>query len=433
MEILIALLAAAGLLLAGVPVGYVLIAASVLAILATTQTPLVVVPLRLFNGADSFPLVAIPLFILAGALMNQAGISKRLTDFASSIVGWMRAGLAMTTTTSSMLFSEMSGSAVADAAALGTVLIPAMKERGYPARFAAAVLSSSATIAILIPPSIPMILYGAVAGASVARLFLAGVVPGVLAGLFIMGVSRVLARRGGFGESEPFSARRAGVAFRAAAGPLLIPAVVLGGIFFGWFTATEAAAVAVLLALLMGTLGYRAVRFSALRESLTDAARQTGVVMLLVAGSAVLGWYLANQRAPERLAGWVLSVSDAPWAGALILDGILLLAGMVLHSAAAVVLLVPILLPLAESVGIGPIHFGMMVTVSLAVGQQTPPVASVLITTCSIAKTGIWDVMRVNIWFILALLAVLGLVTFWPGLVEFLPDLLLGQDGAPVR
>lgn len=428
MEILVALLAAAGLVLAGVPVGYVLIAASVLAIWLTTGTPLTVVPLRLFNGADSFPLVAVPLFILAGALMNRAGISQRLTDFAAALVGWMRAGLAMTTTTSSMLFSEMSGSAVADAAALGSVLIPAMKERGYPARFAAAVLSSSATIAILIPPSIPMILYGAVAGASVARLFLAGVVPGVLAGVFIMATSRVLARRGGFGESEPFSRKRVATSFRAAAGPLLIPAVILGGIFFGWFTATEAAAVAVLLALLLGAAVYRSVRRADLREAFTEASRQTAVVMILVAGSAVLGWYLANQQAPERLAGFVLSRVESPWVVALVLDGILLLAGTILHSAAAVVLLVPILLPLAESVGIGPVHFGMMVTVSLAVGQQTPPVASVLITTCSLAKTSISEVMRVNVFFIGALLAVLALVTFWPQASLLLPDLLLGGD-----
>ena len=429
MEILVGLIAAAALLLVGIPIGYVLIAASVLAIWLTTDTPLVVVPLRLFNGTDSFPLVAIPLFILAGALMNRAGISRRLTDFAASVVGWMRGGLAMTTTASSMLFSEMSGSAVADAAALGSVLIPAMKERGYPAPFAAAVLSSSATIAILIPPSIPMILYGAVTGASIARLFLAGVVPGLLAGIGIMAVSRALARRGGFGESEPFRWRRALTASRAAAWPLLIPAVILGGIFLGWFTATEAAAVAVLLALVMGVAGYRAVTFDAAREAFTESARQTAVVMLLVAGSAVLGWYLANQQAPERLTAWVLARADAPWAVAIVLDLVLLLAGTILHSAAAVVLLVPILLPLAKSAGIGPVHFGMMVTVSLAVGQQTPPVASVLITTCSIAKTGIAEVMRVNVFFIAALLVVLGVVTFWPEASLLLPDLLLGSPG----
>ncbi len=428
MEILIALVAALGLLLTGMPIGYVLIGASLLAIGLTTDTPLIVVPLRLFNGTDSFPLVAVPLFILAGALMNRSGISHRLTDFASSVVGWLRGGLAMTTTTSSMLFSEMSGSAVADAAALGSVLIPAMKDRGYPAPFAAAVLSSSATIAILIPPSIPMILYGAVTGASIARLFLAGFLPGVLAGVLIMVVSRALATRGGFGESTPFRRDRAVSAFRAAAGPLLIPALILGGIFLGWFTATEAAAVAVLLALLMGALLYRALNRRDLSEALTESARQTAVVMILVAGSAVLGWYLANQQAPERLTGWVLSRATADWQVAIFLDAILLLAGTILHSAAAVVLLVPILLPLAESAGIGPVHFGMMVTVSLAVGQQTPPVASVLITTCSIAKTSIAEVMRVNIWFILALLAVLGLVTFFPSVSLLLPELLLGTD-----
>ncbi len=426
MEILIAAFAAAGLLLTGMPIGYVLIGASLLAIACTTDTPLIVVPLRLFNGTDSFPLVAVPLFILAGTLMNRAGISHRLTEFASSIVGWLRGGLAMTTTTSSMLFSEMSGSAVADAAALGSVLIPAMKERGYPSPFAAAVLSSSATIAILIPPSIPMILYGAVTGASIARLFLAGFVPGVLAGVLIMLVSRALATRGGFGESVPFDGGRAARALRQAAWPLVIPILILGGIFLGWFTATEAAAVAALLALLMGAILYRALTRGDLAEALTESARQTAVVMVLVAGSAVLGWYLANQQAPERLTGWVLSHVTADWQVAIFLDAILLLAGTILHSAAAVVLLVPILLPLAESAGIGPVHFGMMVTVSLAVGQQTPPVASVLITTCSIAKTTISEVMRVNVFFIGALLVVLALVTFLPWTSLFLPDWLLG-------
>ena len=417
--VLVALLA-----LVGLPIGYVLIAASIILIALTTNTPLVVVPLRLFNGTDSFPMVAVPLFILAGSLMNRAGISHRLVELANSLVGFIRGGLAMTTTVSSMFFSEVSGSAVADAAALGSVLIPAMKERGYPARFAAAVLSSSATIAIIIPPSIPMILYGAITGSSIVRLFMAGVVPGVLCGAAIMLTSYWLTRRGGFAESEPFAWRRVTKGFRRAFLALALPLVILGGIFAGVFTATEAAAVAVVLALGLGFFVYRSLERKDLRPIIVDAAGQTAVVMILVAGSAVLGWYLANQQVPERLASFTLAHVGGKTGTLLLIDGMWLLAGMILHSAAAIVLLVPILLPLTTELGIDPIHFGLMVTVSLAIGQQTPPVASVLITTCSIAKVSMGEVMRVNIYFILAMLAVLLLVTFFPQLSLWLPSLI---------
>jgi tripartite ATP-independent transporter DctM subunit len=416
--VLIALLA-----LMGLPIGYVLIAASILLIALTTSTPLVVVPLRLFNGTDSFPMVAVPLFILAGSLMNRAGISNRLVELASSLVGFVRGGLAMTTTVSSMFFSEISGSAVADAAALGSVLIPAMKERGYPARFAAAVLSSSATIAIIIPPSIPMILYGAITGSSIVKLFLAGVVPGVLCGVAIMLTSYWLTRRGGFAESEPFVWKRVTLGFRRAFLALALPLVVLGGIFAGVFTATEAAAVAVMLALGLGFFVYRALDGKDLRPVLVDAASQTAVVMILVAGSAVLGWYLANQQVPERLTAFTLAHVGGKTGALLLIDGLWLVAGMILHSAAAIVLLVPILLPLTTELGIDPVHFGLMVTVSLAIGQQTPPVASVLITTCSIAKVPMGEVMRVNVYFILAMLVVLLLVTFFPQLSLWLPSI----------
>jgi tripartite ATP-independent transporter DctM subunit len=416
--VLIALLA-----LMGLPIGYVLIAASILLIALTTSTPLVVVPLRMFNGTDSFPMVAVPLFILAGSLMNRAGISNRLVELASSLVGFVRGGLAMTTTVSSMFFSEISGSAVADAAALGSVLIPAMKERGYPARFAAAVLSSSATIAIIIPPSIPMILYGAITGSSIVQLFLAGVVPGVLCGVAIMLTSYWLTRRGGFAESEPFVWKRVTLGFRRAFLALALPLVVLGGIFAGVFTATEAAAVAVVLALGLGFFVYRALDRKDLRPVLVDAASQTAVVMILVAGSAVLGWYLANQQVPERLTAFTLAHVGGKTGALLLIDGLWLVAGMILHSAAAIVLLVPILLPLTTELGIDPVHFGLMVTVSLAIGQQTPPVASVLITTCSIAKVPMGEVMRVNVYFILAMLVVLLLVTFFPQLSLWLPSI----------
>lgn len=413
-----------GLIAIGVPIGYALIAAGIVVIAATTQTPLVIVAQRLFNGTDSFPMVAVPLFILAGALMNQAGISRRLVDFAASLVGFVRGGLAMTTTLSSMFFSEVSGSAVADAAALGSVLIPAMKERGYPARFAAAVLSSSATIAIIIPPSIPMILFGAITGASIVKLFMAGVVPGVLAGLSIMGTSYWLAGRGGFAESEPFDAGHVKRTFGRAFWALSLPVAILGGIFAGIFTATEAAAVAVFLALSLAVFVYREMELGTLGRVLVESARQTAVVMILVAGSAVLGWYLANQQVPERLANYILENVTGRVTSLLLIDAILLAAGMILHSAAAIVLLVPILLPLTTQLGVDPIHFGLMVTVSLAIGQQTPPVASVLITTCSIAGVPMAEVMRVNVYFVLALTLVLLLVTFLPGLSLWLPALL---------
>jgi tripartite ATP-independent transporter DctM subunit len=330
----------------------------------------------------------------------------------------------MTTTVSCMFFSEISGSSVADAAALGTVLIPAMRERGYPGRFAAAVLSASATLGIIIPPSIPMILFGAITGASIGKLFLAGVIPGILSAVAIMITSYFLARRGGFAESQPFEWQRVRTTGARALLALGLPVLILGGIFSGAFTATEAAAVAVFAAIFLGLVVYREVRLRELYPIFAETARQTGVVMILVAGSAVLGWYLANQQVPERLTLYVLERIEGKTAALLFIDAVLLVAGMFLHSTAAIVLLVPILMPLATQIGLDPIHFGLICTVSLGIGQQTPPVASVLMTACSIAGESVWEVTKVNVYFILALVVVLLLVTFIPSLSLYLPGLL---------
>lgn len=375
-----------------------------------------------YNGATSFPLLAIPLFILAGAIMNASGISRRLIAFASSLFGWIRGGLAHVSIGASLFFAEISGSAVADVAALGSILIPGMKSKGYPAPFAAAVMSSAATLAVIIPPSIPMILYAVMAETSVVQLFVAGIVPGFLGGLALMGMASVLARRYNLPRDSAFSWARVGQTGRDALWAFLLPIIILGGIFGGVVTATEGAALAVVAALFVGLVIYRELNLADLRQAVLDGGIQTAVVMLLVATSALLGTYLTEVQAPQALARSVSEFTQNKWVVLALLNGLFLLLGMFLHSAAAIILVVPVVMPLVKAVGIDPVHFGLIVTINLGIGQQTPPVASVLMVASAIAKESIWAVTRVNVWFIAILVAVLLLVTYVPvvglGLVE---------------
>ena len=271
-----------------------------------------------------------------------------------------------------------------------------------------------------------MILYGSITGTSIAKLFMAGIIPGILVGTSIMATSAILARVHGFAEREPFQMRRVWTSAGRAVWPLLLPVIILGGIFSGFFTATEAAAVAVVAALLIGAL-LRGLEPRALWPVLRDATRQTGVVMILVAGSAVLGWYLTTAQVPELLARGITAHVTDRTSMLLVLNGALLVAGMFLHSSAAIVLLIPLFMPLVSRIGLDPVHFGLIVTLNLAIGQQTPPVASVLMTTCSIAQASVGEVMRVNVWFVAAMLLVLLLVTFVPAVSLWLPSLLPGS------
>lgn len=382
------------------------------------------VGLVMFSGATRFPLIAIPLFILAGAVMNASGISRRLVAFASAVFGFIRGGLAMVSISASLFFAEISGSAVADVAALGSILIPAMKKRGYSRNFAAAVTSSSGTLAVIIPPSIPMILYGVMSSSSVVELFVAGIVPGVIGGLLMMLVAYVWARRSRLPIEEAFRFRRVAETFRAAGWSLLLPVIILGGIFGGWVTATEGAGLAVAASLAIGGLVYRELDWAGLKRAILDSGRQTAVVMLLVATSALLGDYLTEARVPQQVASAIMGITESKLAILGLLNVFLLAVGLFLHSAAAIILVVPIVMPLVHSVGIDPVHFGLVVTLNLAIGQQTPPVASVLVTACSVAKADIWGVTKSNISFVGVLMAVLLLVTYLPAvpmaLVEWL-------------
>jgi tripartite ATP-independent transporter DctM subunit len=378
--------------------------------------------LVMFTGATSFPLLAIPLFILAGAIMNSSSLSRRLIALASALFGFIRGGLAMITIGTSMFFAEISGSAVADVAAMGSILIPAMEKKGYPKEFAAAVMSSSATLAVIIPPSIPMILYAVMADTSVVQIFVAGIVPGVVAGLGMMALSYWYARRYNYPVEEVFQWERVRRAFKDAAWALLLPLIILGGIFGGVVTATEGAALAVLAALFIGGVIYRELNYKHLVNAMIEGSTQTAIVMLLVASSALLGVYLTEQQIPQQLAAWLSSITRNRYAVLGLLNVFFLVIGLFLHSAAAIILVVPIVMPLVKLAGIDPVHFGLIVTLNLGIGQQTPPVASVLMASCSIAKADMWKVTRVNLPYIGVLMATLLLVTYVPAVPMALVD-----------
>jgi tripartite ATP-independent transporter DctM subunit len=367
-----------------------------------------------YNGATSFPLLAIPLFILAGSIMNASGISRRLIAFASSVFGWIRGGLAHVSIGASLFFAEISGSAVADVAALGSILIPGMKAKGYPAPLAAAVMSSAATLAVIIPPSIPMILYAVMAETSVVQLFVAGIVPGIIGGIGLMAMAYMFARRYDLPREQAFSWASVATTAREALWAFLLPIIILGGIFGGVVTATEGAALAVVASLFVGLVIYRELDVAELRRAIIEGGVQTAVVMLLVATSALLGTYLSEVQAPQHLAQAVSDFTQNKYLVLALLNVLFLLLGMFLHSAAAIILVVPVVMPLVRAVGIDPVHFGLIVTVNLGIGQQTPPVASVLMVASAIAKASIWSVTRVNVWFIAVLVAVLLLVTYVP-------------------
>jgi tripartite ATP-independent transporter DctM subunit len=397
-----------------VPIGFGLAITTAIFLLLKGTAPLSVIPLNLFSGASSFPLLAIPLFILAGGLMETSGISLRLVNMANSLVGFIRGGLAMVTIVATMIQSEISGSSVADAAAIGNVVIPAMEKRGYPRALSAAIVSNAASAAILIPPSIPMIIYAWMAEVSVAKLFFAGFVPGFIACGAMMVLSYYYARKYRLPVEQKFSLGEVGRSTVRAFWALSIPLVIWGGIFLGIATATEVAALAVVVALIIGAFIYRDLPASEMLRVLRDSTGQTAVVMLIVASSAVLGWYLTSEQIPQKFARMMLQTTSNRYVILLFLNVFFFIAGMFLHSAAAIILIVPIVMPLIRQIGVDPIHFGIIVTINLGVGQQTPPVATVLFTTAAIARLPFWDVFAVGWPFTLVLALVTLLVTYVP-------------------
>lgn len=397
-----------------VPIGFALSLSAIVLLLWKGTAPLSIVPLNLFSGASSFPLLAIPLFILAGGLMETSGISLRLVNMANSFVGFIRGGLAMVTIVATMIQSEISGSSVADAAAIGNVVIPAMEKRGYPRALSAAIVSNAASAAILIPPSIPMIIYAWMAEVSVAKLFFAGFLPGFIACAAMMAVSYYYARKYNLPVETRFSLQKVGKTTLDAFWALMIPIVIWGGIFLGIATATEVAALAVLAAFIIGVFIYRELPTKQTIRVLKDSAGQTAVVMLIVASSAVLGWYLTSEQIPQKFARMILETTSNKYLILFFLNIFFFVAGMFLHSAAAIILIVPVVMPLIRQIGVDPIHFGIIVTINLGVGQQTPPVATVLFTVATIARLPFWEVFKSGWPFTVVLALVTLLVTYVP-------------------
>ncbi len=379
--------------------------------------------LKLFEGSTNFPLIAIPLFILAGSLMNTSSISTRLIAFVTALVGFVKGGLAMVNVMVSLFFAEISGSAVADVAAIGSILIPSMRKKGYAKNFAAAVTSSSASLAIIIPPSIPMILYGAISDTSIIQLFVAGIIPGLIGGFLMMCLCYYFAIKYNLPRDEAFDLYNVWDKFKKAGWALTLPIIILGGIFGGFVTATEGAGLAVLAALFIGGVIYREINIKHLINSMKDGVIQTSAVMLLVSTSALLGLYLTQTEIPQQLAKDIINFTNNKLAIIALLNVLLFVLGMFLHGASAIVLVVPIVMPIVVQAGIDPVQFGIILTLSIALGQQTPPVASVLATACSIAKADMLEVTKANIPFIMVLIVVLLIVSYIPEVPLFLVEI----------
>lgn len=397
----------------GIPIGFALMISAAIA-MAISGIDLIMVPIQMFSGVNKVILLAIPLFIFMGELMGATSISDRIIGLARALVGWMRGGLAHVNVVTSMFMAEMSGSAVADAAVMSKIFVPSMTKQGYPKSFAASVTATSATLGIIIPPSIPMVLYGVTTNTSIKDLFIAGVIPGVLLACAFMVTNYIFARR----ENHPVDARfepvRLMQALREAFIPLLIPVLVVGGLIGGFVTPTEAAAVGVVAALLFGWLLHNDLDLAKVYDLALVTVRQTSVVMLIIAGSAVLGQFLANEQIPAQIASSLGGVTDDYVLRMLLINVFLLFLGMFLHASAAIIVVVPMLLPLSREMGIDPIHFGVIVCLNLGIGQQTPPVASVLLTVCSATGLKIEEVMTYCKWFILAMFVTLMIVSFTP-------------------
>lgn len=413
-------IAFAGLLLLNMPVSFALAVASALALLFG-GLPLALVVQKMTAAMDSFVLLAVPFFLLAGHLMARSGIARDIIDFADALVGWMRGGLAHANIGAGMLMGGMTGSAVAEASSTGGALIPPMLQKGYDGPFTAAVTASASTISVVIPPSIPMIVFAVVTGVSVGDLFIAGVIPGILMTMALMFTAWFIAVRRGYQRGPRPTLGSVARATRASFWGLLMPVVIIGSIRYGIATPTEASVVAVVYGLLVGRYVYRTIAWGDVPRIVLDSAVTTGIVMLMIAAASVYGLIVTREQIPQAAAQLILELTSNPYLVLVLILCVYLVAGMLLDLAANIIILVPVLWPLVKQVGIDPVQFGVVTVIGLAIGLVTPPVGACLFVTCGIAKTNLLEGSKAAVPFILALITVVLLIIAVPGIATWLP------------
>jgi C4-dicarboxylate transporter DctM subunit len=416
-----------GFMLIGVPIGLAIIAGSIVAILLFVPgANLMIVPQQVFGGLDSFTLLAIPCFLLAGSLMTMGGLTDRLLAFTNTVLGRFRGGLALSTVFAATVFAGISGSAVADTSALGRVLIPAMIREGYKPAFSAAVMASSNVLAPIIPPSIAFIVMGVLTNQSITRLFLAGVIIGLVYGLAMLVITSIIAHI----RQDPVHGRSTGreiwKSFRGAFWALMMPVFIILGIRTGIFNVTECSAVAVVYALFVGTVIYRELTPARIYKALVETARLTAIIMIVVGAARIFSWILGYAGLPQQIANAILAVTDDPWVFLILLNILLLIVGMFMEANAALIMLVPVLFPIALQLGLDPIHVSVVIVVNLCIGLITPPVGLCLNLTSLLARVSLEQATREVLPFLAFALLVLGLLTFVPGLATWFPNLVLG-------
>ncbi|GHA97570.1 TRAP transporter large permease [Modicisalibacter luteus] len=412
------------MLVMGVPIAICLAGSCLIYVYLSGQVPDIVVAHRMINGVDSFPLLAIPFFILAGNLMNNGGITTRIFDFALALMGWMRGGLGHVNVGASIVFSGMSGAAVADAGGLGTIEIKAMRDAGYDQEFAVGITAASSTIGPIIPPSLPMVIYGVMAGASVGQLFVAGLVPGLLMGVVLMIMIAILARRRGYKRDAEFSLKALRITFARAFLSLMTPIIIVGGIITGMFTPTEAAIAAVVYALFLGTVVYRTLSWRRLIQVSMETIETTAIILLIVAGASIFAWILTSNQVTQHVMALFGPFADNPWMVLLLINLVLILVGCFMETIAAITILVPVLLPVAVNAGVDPVHFGVIMVLNLMIGLLTPPVGMVIYVLSRVSNIPFERCMRGTLPFLIPLVLALLMVTFIPSLSMWLPELI---------